>query len=182
MTSSGRLWGRHANVDSPSSSNGPLITAGWHTLIRVWDGQQVRQYLDGRRTNTVAVTATGGWSIYKWGWQFFGSQALDEAYVPLFGAFGAAWDDALVARWSADPLGLLWPEQDAALVSAGGDGSGDPPVTARRPVPTDQHAYTAERLRWTYWSPTCSGGAEQRLIHLPRREGAPASRGSLIGR
>ena len=53
MTSSGRLWGRHANVNSPSSSNGPLITAGWHTLVRVWDGQQVRQYVDGLRTNTL---------------------------------------------------------------------------------------------------------------------------------
>jgi hypothetical protein len=35
MTSSGRLWGRHANVDSPASGSGP--TAGWHTLERVWD-------------------------------------------------------------------------------------------------------------------------------------------------
>ena len=42
----------------------------WHTLVRVWDGQQVRQYVDGLRTNTVAVTATGSWTIYKWGWQF----------------------------------------------------------------------------------------------------------------
>jgi hypothetical protein len=39
--------------------------------------------------------------MYKWGWQFSGSQALDEAYVPFFGAFGAAWDDAMVARWRA---------------------------------------------------------------------------------
>jgi len=27
----------------------------------VWDGQQVRQYVDGLRTDTVAVTATGSW-------------------------------------------------------------------------------------------------------------------------
>ena len=67
MTNSGRLWGRHANVDSPASGSGPTITAGWHTLVRVWDGQQVRQYVDGLRTNTVAVTATGSWTIYKWG-------------------------------------------------------------------------------------------------------------------
>jgi hypothetical protein len=40
------------------------------------------------------VTATGSWSIYRWGWQFFSSEGLDEAYVPFFGAFGAAWDDA----------------------------------------------------------------------------------------
>jgi hypothetical protein len=25
--------------------------------------------------------------------------------VPFFGAFGAPWDDAMVARWSANPLG-----------------------------------------------------------------------------
>jgi hypothetical protein len=49
--SSGKLWGRHANVDSPASGSGPTITAGWHTLVRVWDGQQVRQYVDGLRTN-----------------------------------------------------------------------------------------------------------------------------------
>jgi hypothetical protein len=53
----------------------------------------VRHYLDGLRGNTVAVTAIGGWSIYRWGWQFFSSEALDEAHVPSFGAFGAAWDE-----------------------------------------------------------------------------------------
>lgn len=47
----GKLWGRHANVDSPSSGSGPTITAGWHTLVRVWDGRQVRQYFGGLRTN-----------------------------------------------------------------------------------------------------------------------------------
>jgi hypothetical protein len=67
------------------------------------------------RTNTVAVTTTGSWSIYKWRWQCSGSQVLDEAYVLFFGAFGAAWDDAIVARWSANPLGMLWPEMDAAF-------------------------------------------------------------------
>jgi hypothetical protein len=30
--------------------------------------------------------------------------------VPFFGAFGAAWDGAMVARWSANSLGILWPE------------------------------------------------------------------------
>jgi hypothetical protein len=35
---------------------------------------------------------------------------LDEAYVPFFGAVGSAWGDAMVARWSANPLGMLWPE------------------------------------------------------------------------
>jgi hypothetical protein len=133
MTSGGKLWGRHANVNSPASSAGPLITAGWHTLVRIWDGQQVRQYVDGLRTNTIAMTATGSWSLYRFGYQFTGAEALDEAYVPFFGAFGAVWDDAMVARWSANPLGMLWPEMDAALVTTGGGG---PPATARRPVVT----------------------------------------------
>ena len=70
--------------------------------------------------NTVAATATGSCAIYKWRWQFFSSEALDEAYVPFFGAFGAAWDDAMVARWNANPVGMLWPERDAAFMSAGG--------------------------------------------------------------
>ena len=86
MTSGGKLWGRQANVNSPASGSGPLITAGWHTLARVWDGQEVRQYVDGLRTNTIAVTATGSWPLYRFGYQFTGSEALDEAYVPFFGA------------------------------------------------------------------------------------------------
>jgi hypothetical protein len=122
MLSSGRLWGRHANVDSPASGSGPTITAGWHTLLRVWDGQQVRQYVDGLRTNTTATTATGSWTIYRWSWQFTGSEGLDEAYVPFFGSFGIAWDDAMVGRWSANPRAMLWPEMDAALVVSGGGG------------------------------------------------------------
>ena len=40
--------------------------------------------------------------------------------MPFFGAFGTAWDDAMVARWSANPLGMLWPEMDAAFVMSGG--------------------------------------------------------------
>jgi hypothetical protein len=55
-------------------------------------------YVDELRTNT---TATGSWTIYRWGWQLSGTPGLDEAYVPLFGAFGAARDDAMVARWCA---------------------------------------------------------------------------------
>ena len=61
------------------------------------------------------------------------SEPLDEAYVPFFGAFGAAWDDAMVARWSGNPLGMLWSERDAAAVLGDGDGRG-PPAAARRPV------------------------------------------------
>jgi hypothetical protein len=29
-------------------------------------------------------------SICRWGWQFLSCEALDEAHVPFFGAFGAA--------------------------------------------------------------------------------------------
>jgi hypothetical protein len=48
------------------------------------------------------------------------------------GAFGAPWDDAIVARWSANPLGVHWPEIDAALVKSD-RGNGGPPAL-RRPV------------------------------------------------
>jgi hypothetical protein len=133
MLSGGRLWGRQANVNSPASGSGPLITAGWHTLVRAWDGREVRQYVEGLRTNTTAVTATGGWPLYRFGYQFTASEALDEAYVPFFGAFGTAWDDAMVARWSANPLGMLWPEMEAAFVN-GDDGGGGPPAATQRPV------------------------------------------------
>lgn len=40
--------------------------------------------------------------------------------MAFFGAFVAAWDDAMVARWSANPLGMLWPEVDATFVTSGG--------------------------------------------------------------
>jgi hypothetical protein len=49
------------------------------------------------RTNTTATTATASWTIYRWGWQFTGSQGFDDAYVPFFGTFGAAWEDGMVA-------------------------------------------------------------------------------------
>jgi hypothetical protein len=51
--------------------------------------------------------------------------------VPFFGAFGSAWDDAMVARWSANPLRMLWPEMDAAIVTTGG---GESPAAPRLPV------------------------------------------------
>jgi len=44
-------------------------------------------------------------------------RGTDEACVPRFGAFRAAHDDAMVARWSVDPLGMLWLEMDAAFVA-----------------------------------------------------------------
>jgi hypothetical protein len=61
------------------------------------------------------------------GWQFSGSQALDDAYVP----FPVAWDDAMVARWSANPLGMLWPEMDVATVPSDSNGAGEPPAKVR---------------------------------------------------
>jgi hypothetical protein len=36
----------------------------------------------------------------------------------FFGALGAAWNDAMVTRWSANPLGMLWPDTDSAFVTA----------------------------------------------------------------
>jgi hypothetical protein len=35
--------------------------------------------------------------------------------------------------WSANPLGMLWPEMDPGFVTSGG-GNGGPPTVARRPV------------------------------------------------
>jgi hypothetical protein len=31
-----------------------------------------------------------------------------RAHVPYFGAFGVAWVDAMVPRWSVNPLGMLY--------------------------------------------------------------------------
>jgi len=76
----------------------------------VRDGQ--RQQLDGLRTNTVAVTTTGSWSIYKW-------RCSTRPTCRNFGAFGAAWDDAMVARWRANPPAMLWPERGASFGDLG---------------------------------------------------------------
>jgi hypothetical protein len=54
--------------------------------------------------------------------------------VPFFGAFGAAWDDAMVARWSANPLGMLWTEDDAAFVTSGSTGNGGTSAAVRSVV------------------------------------------------
>jgi hypothetical protein len=35
--------------------------------------------------------------------------------VPFFGAFGATSDDGMVARWSANPFGMLWTDECAVL-------------------------------------------------------------------
>ena len=69
-----RLWGRHAGIDSPFSVSGPALPAGWHTLVQVWDGREVRQYVNGIRTSTTAVTATGAWTLRRLGRQYFTSQ------------------------------------------------------------------------------------------------------------
>ena len=52
--------------------------------------------------------------------------------MPFLGAFGAAWDDALIAHWSAHPPGMLWPQTDAGLApgwrkrrAAGGNQAAD---------------------------------------------------------
>jgi hypothetical protein len=50
------------------------------------------------------VTATGSWSIVSPGWQFAGGQQLYKAHSPFF---GAAWDDVMVACWSANPRDAL---------------------------------------------------------------------------
>ena len=34
--------------------------------------------------------------------------------------FGVRWDDAMVSCWSADPLGMLWPEMHAVFVTSAG--------------------------------------------------------------
>jgi hypothetical protein len=51
----------------------------------------------------------------------------------FLGAFGTAWDDATVVRWSAEPLGMLSPEMDAVFLAGDGSGGG-PPTAVRRPV------------------------------------------------
>jgi hypothetical protein len=35
--------------------------------------------------------------------------------MPFLCAFGGAWDDAMVARWSAKPFDKFWPETDRHL-------------------------------------------------------------------
>jgi hypothetical protein len=49
------------------------------------------------------------------------------AATATWSIFGATWDDAMVARWTSVPFGMLWPEMDAAWLSARGDGDGRRP-------------------------------------------------------
>jgi hypothetical protein len=90
MLSSGRLWGRHDGINSPNSASGPLITAGWHSFVRVWEGREVRQYVDGMRFTTTPVTATGPGTLHRLGWQIFAYEAFVQAELPFFAAFSTA--------------------------------------------------------------------------------------------
>ena len=56
---------------------------------------------------------------------------LDEAYVPFFGAFGTARDDAIIARWSANPLAMLWPGGAALWLQVA---EWEPPAAVQHPV------------------------------------------------
>ena len=99
---------RHANINSPTSSAGPLITAGWHTLARVWDGREVRQYVDGLRTNTTAVTATGSWPLYP---VWLPIHRQRSARRDLRGRSSARLaSPGMRSRWSADAVPMLRPE------------------------------------------------------------------------
>jgi hypothetical protein len=73
------------------------------------DGQQVRQYVNGLRTNAVAGHHYHRQRVHL---------QVGITYVPFFGAFGAAWGEAMVGRWSANPLGMLWPQMDSAFVTS----------------------------------------------------------------
>jgi hypothetical protein len=57
--------------------------------------------LQGVRADLVRTSAVFSYrhpaGTWKSGWQFSGTQGLDEAYVPFFGAFGADSDEAMVA-------------------------------------------------------------------------------------
>jgi len=88
--------------------------------------------VDGLGANTVVVTSTGDWTVYRRAWQFSGAQGLDEAYVPFFGAFGTP------GRRHGRAL-----ERRSARDALAGDGCGvrdvwwrewDPPASARRLV------------------------------------------------
>ena len=48
--------------------------------------------------------------------------------MPFFGVFGVAWGEAMVARWSANPFGMLCPElgaRTAANVAVARDHAGN---------------------------------------------------------
>jgi hypothetical protein len=53
------------------------------------------------------------------------------ASIKLAERSAPAWDDSMVARWSGNPLGTLWPEPHAASVSSAG--TRGPLAAAQRP-------------------------------------------------
>jgi hypothetical protein len=122
MLSSGQLWGRHANPASFGSGSGPTFTAGWHTLVRVWDGQRVRQYLDGLRTNTVVVTASRSWTIYMWGWQFSGIMCSMRCTYP-----------SSARPWSRAEAPIRWDALRRRMRCSCHRVTAAPPTVARRP-------------------------------------------------
>jgi hypothetical protein len=72
------------------------------------------------------------WPLYRFGYQFTGAEALDEGPTCRSSAPSVtAWDHAMVARGSAHPVGILWPEMDTALVAAGVDLPVQLPLSAR---------------------------------------------------
>jgi hypothetical protein len=62
--------------------------------------------------------------------------------VPFFGAFDVAWDEAMVARCSANPLGMLGPELGARM-AANGTVAQDPAGTSS---PPRTRALSTERI------------------------------------
>ena len=43
--------------------------------------------------------------------------------MPFFAAFGAAGNDGMLARWSANPLGMLLSERDTVFMTPAGSGA-----------------------------------------------------------
>ena len=68
----------------------------------------------------------------------------NAVYVPFFGAFGMAWDDAIAARWSANPL---------HLPAGGGRGAAE----------SDRNGEGRQPLRGSRWSLSRPPAVRQRL-------------------
>jgi hypothetical protein len=80
------------------------------------------------------------------GRQQFSAAKRSTSYVPFLGEFGGAWVDTMVARWRANPLGMLWPEMDAAVVSF--SRCRRPLAMARRPVIIIAAGRCSARAEW----------------------------------
>ena len=97
-----RAGSGHANVDSPSSGSGPLITAGWHTLVGCGTAvrcgvRQWRAHRHGRRDRYRQLDHV------QMGLAILRQPGARRGSVPFFGAFGADWDKGMgeVERQSA---------------------------------------------------------------------------------